>query len=81
MRLIELTRQDGSLVWVNPDYVVEVREMPHTVDVDVERRAASTIVVLSVGSQELVQGDVASVAIQLEAAGETSRRPPDRPVA
>lgn len=66
MRLIKLTRQDGSLVWVNPDFVVEVREMPSPA-VEVERRAVSTIVVLSVGTQELVQGDVVGVAQLLEA--------------
>jgi uncharacterized protein YlzI (FlbEa/FlbD family) len=67
MRLIKLTRQDGSLVWVNPDFVVEVREMPAPSGVEVERRAVSTIVVLSVGTQELVQGEVAEVAQLIEA--------------
>lgn len=67
MRLIKLTRQDGSLVWINPDYVVEVREMPAPSGLEAERRAVSTIVVLSVGTQELIQGDVAEIAQLIEA--------------
>lgn len=64
MRLIQLTKQDDTLVWVNPDYVVEVRGMPAT-----DGSVTLTSIVLADGSRELVKGEPAGVSQELEAQG------------
>jgi hypothetical protein len=62
MRLIQLTKQDDTLVWVNPDYVVEVRGMPAA-----EGGGTLTSIILADGSRELVKGEPVGISQHLEA--------------